>query len=129
MSKDRYSIPAYLALLSEASACGLHPQHSLNCQISTWLLPIFCRCEARSKKDKIVANLKSNFNHFDLFRFIYLFLLVSFCRERSKTLSDFPVQDVELKRKLAKDHVSAISKIAPGVTKARGAYRRQTYSL
>ena len=39
-------------------------------------------------------------------------------------MSDFPLQDVQLKRKLARDHVSAITKSGSGAaTKPRGEYR------
>ena len=42
VEEDRYNVDKYLGILSEAIQV-FHPQHAVICDISMWLVPIFCR--------------------------------------------------------------------------------------
>ena len=79
---QRYNALAFLELYEEASKI-VHPHHEIICQISKWLLPIFCR-------------------------------------ERGKTTQDFPIDRLNLKRKLALEQIKVTEAINPGVNKVRG---------
>ena len=42
MANDRYNTKKFLALFHDAIKL-LHPQHDIICEISRWMIPIFCR--------------------------------------------------------------------------------------
>ena len=88
---ERYNPLPFLELYQEASTL-VHPNHQIICEISKWLLPIFCR-------------------------------------SRGKITSDFPRDQLNLKRKLALNQVKVTDAINPGVSKVKGKTMSKSNSI